>query len=54
LLNLLIRVARHEKIRRVHGPILAQNRPMLDICRELGFHLKYVREEAAFEASLET
>lgn len=54
LLNLLIRVARHEKIRRVHGPILGQNRPMLDICRELGFHLKYVREEAAFEASLET
>jgi acetyltransferase len=54
LLNLLIRIARLEKIQRIYGPILAQNQPMLDICRELSFHLKYVREEAAFEASLET
>jgi acetyltransferase len=53
LLTLLIRIARHEKIRRINGPILGQNQPMQDICRELGFNLKYVREEAAFEATLE-
>jgi acetyltransferase len=53
LLTLLIRVARHEKIRRIFGLILGQNQPMQDICRELGFHLRYDREEAAFEASLE-
>jgi acetyltransferase len=53
LLTLLIRIARHEKIRRIYGPILGQNQPMQDICRDLGFHLKYVREEASFEASLE-
>jgi acetyltransferase len=54
LLSLLIRVARREKIPRIHGYILEQNRPMQEICRKLGFDVSYVREEAAFEASLET
>ena len=53
LLNLLIRVARRERIPRIHGYILEQNQPMRDICSKLGFDVKYVREEAAFEVSLE-
>ena len=53
LLNLLIRVARRERIPRIHGQILEQNRRMQEICRNLGFHVRHVPEEADFEASLE-
>jgi acetyltransferase len=53
LLDKLIRVAAQEKIRRIYGQILPQNRPMLDICREAGLHVRYVPVEESYEASLE-
>ncbi len=41
LMERLIEVARREKVRRLVGIILPENRPMLNMCRKLGFHLEY-------------
>ena len=53
LLGMLVRVARRENIRRIHGLILEQNRSMQAVCRQAGFHVRYLPAEAAFEASLD-
>jgi acetyltransferase len=39
LLAKLIDVARRRGVRRLYGDILAQNRPMLELARKLGFDL---------------
>ncbi len=54
LLTHLLRIGRGERIPRIYGYILEQNRAMQEICRKLGFHVKYVPGEAAFEASIES
>jgi acetyltransferase len=52
LLRILVDLARRENIQRVSGLILTENRPMQEICRELGFRLGYSAEEGLVEASL--
>ena len=39
LVRRLIEVARAEKLDQVHGRVLSGNGRMLELCRELGFHL---------------
>jgi acetyltransferase len=53
LLRRLISLARNEGIRRVFGEILGENRAMQEICRQLGFELRYSIEDGAVEASIE-
>jgi acetyltransferase len=38
LLRRLVEIGRKERVGRIVGYILADNRPMLDVCRGLGFH----------------
>jgi acetyltransferase len=52
LLRRLISFARNEGIRRVFGAILAENWPMQEICRQLGFHLRHSIEDGMTEASI--
>ena len=42
----------NEGIRRVFGEILAENRAMQEICRQLGFDLRYSAEDGVVEASI--
>jgi hypothetical protein len=39
-------------MQRIFGLILSENRPMQEICRELGFTLGYSAEDGLVEASL--
>jgi acetyltransferase len=52
LLSHLIQIGHDERIPRIYGYILERNLGMQQICRKLGFELKYVPGEAAFEASI--
>jgi len=52
LLRRLVALARNEGIRRVFGDILAENRAMQEICRQLGFDLRYSIEVGVVEASI--
>jgi acetyltransferase len=52
LLSMLLSLARIEGIRRVFGDVLAENHRMLDICRKLGFDLRYSLEDGVVRASL--
>jgi acetyltransferase len=52
LLRRLISFARNEGIRRVLGAILAENWPMQEICRQLGFHLRHSIEDGMTDASI--
>jgi acetyltransferase len=45
LMRLMIDWARAEGIRRVEGSVLAENRPMLAVCRRLGFAVHPDRED---------
>ncbi|WP_430911248.1 bifunctional acetate--CoA ligase family protein/GNAT family N-acetyltransferase [Methylobacterium sp. sgz302541] len=47
LMRLMIDWARAEGIRRIEGTVLAENRPMLAVCRRLGFSAKPDPEDAA-------
>jgi acetyltransferase len=38
LLRRIVEIGRKERVGRIVGHILADNRPMLDVCRRLGFH----------------
>jgi acetyltransferase len=51
LLRRLLSLARKEGIRDVFGDILAENNAMQDICRQLGFDLRYSVEERVIKAS---
>ena len=53
LLERLLEVARQEGIRRVFGEILTENRAMQDVCRRLGFDLRYSVEEGVVKATIE-
>jgi acetyltransferase len=52
LLRRLISLARNEGIRRISGDILAENRAMQAICRQLGFDMHYSIEEGVVKASI--
>ncbi|HEY1759157.1 MAG TPA: bifunctional acetate--CoA ligase family protein/GNAT family N-acetyltransferase [Bryobacteraceae bacterium] len=53
LLRRLVALARSEGIRRVFGEILAENRAMQEICRQLGFDVRYSIADGVVEASIE-
>ena len=53
ILRTMIAIARQEKIRKLWGHILSENRTMQDVCKQLGFELKYSVEEGVVEASLD-
>jgi acetyltransferase len=40
----LIEIARSEKLDRMTVEVLGENRPMLEVCRALGFHLEHAEE----------
>ena len=52
LLRTLVSLAHSEGIRRVFGTILLENRAMQEICRQLGFDLRYSTEDGVMEASI--
>ncbi len=52
LLRRLVALARNEGIRRVFGEILTENRAMQEICRQLGFDVRYSAEDGMVEASI--
>jgi acetyltransferase len=51
LLGSLIAIGRQEGMGQIYGSILADNRPMLDVCARLGFELGFP-EDGVIEASL--
>jgi acetyltransferase len=51
LLGSLIAIARQEGVGRIYGSVLADNRPMLDVCARLGFEFGFP-EDGVIEASL--
>jgi acetyltransferase len=53
LLTTLLAIAREEKIARVTGNILPDNRPMLEICKALGFALEFDRDEGVVIAGID-
>ena len=52
LLRRLIALAKNEGIRHVLGDILADNRAMQEICRQLGFEVRYSVQEGVVKASI--
>ncbi len=52
LLRRLVQLAREVGIRRVVGDILAENQGMQEVCRALGFELKYSLEDHVIKATL--
>jgi acetyltransferase len=53
LLRRLIQVGRDEKLQRITGDILAENRGMQNVCKKLGFRLWYSLEDHLMKAELE-
>jgi acetyltransferase len=47
LMSLMIDWAKAEGISRVEGTVLRENRPMLAVCRQLGFTVKPDKEDGA-------
>jgi acetyltransferase len=52
LLRRLVTVAREEKLRRIVGEILPENRAMQTICERLGFKLRYSPQDSVVTAEL--
>ena len=52
LLRRLVAFARNEGIHRVFGQIMTENRAMQEICRQLGFEMRYSIEDGVVEASI--
>ncbi len=50
LLRRLLQVAAEEKLSRVTGDVLAENRPMQSVCLKLGFRLRYIAEDRIVKA----
>jgi len=46
LMTMIIEYARSEGIKRITGQVLRENNVMLQMCRELGFHIEYDPREA--------
>jgi len=53
LLTLGLEWARSERLARVHGLVLADNAPMLGLCRELGFALADGPDESLVQVALD-
>jgi len=53
LLGRLLEVGRQEKLGRIIGHILLDNRGMQRVCEKLGFHLRYVAQEGQVKAEIE-
>ena len=53
LLRQLIKFGRDEKLQRLTGDILLENRGMQEICKKLGFHLQYSPETLVVKIELE-
>jgi len=53
LLRRLLQAAAKEGIRRVFGDILTENRAMIEICRQLGFSIRYSAEDRVVKAILQ-
>ena len=47
LMQLIIEYARAEGVRSIHGQVLQENTMMLEMCRELGFHIETDPQERA-------
>ncbi len=52
LIHSVVSIARQEKISRLWGHILSENRTMQELARQAGFELRYSVEEGVVEASL--
>ena len=52
LLRRLILLARNEGVQHLGGDILTENRAMQEICRQLGFNLRYSVEDGVVKASM--
>ena len=52
LLKRLVDIGRDEKLTRIFGDILPENRDMLRVCDKLGFHHKYSAEERVVRAEI--
>ncbi len=53
LLKRLVDIGREEKVTRIFGDILPENRDMLRICDKLGFRRHYVAEDGVVRAEIE-
>jgi acetyltransferase len=53
LLKRLVEIGRLEKLTRIYGDILPENRDMLKVCDKLGFHRQYSAEDGVVRASIE-
>jgi acetyltransferase len=52
LLKRLVDIGRDEKLSRIFGDILPENRDMLRVCDKLGFHHQYSAEERVVRAEI--
>jgi acetyltransferase len=53
LLKRLVEIGREEKLSRIYGDILPQNRDMLRICDKLGFRRHYLAENGIVRAVMD-
>jgi acetyltransferase len=53
MMRTLVEVARKEHMSQVYGQILTDNRAMQEICKQLGFSLRYSREDRVVEVVLD-
>ena len=53
MMRILVDVARQEHMTRVFGQILTDNRAMQEICKQLGFKLRYSLEDRVVEAVID-
>jgi acetyltransferase len=53
LLKRLVNIGREEKLTRIFGDILPDNRNMLKICDKLGFRRHYLTKDGVVRAVLE-
>jgi acetyltransferase len=53
LLRRLVEIGREEKLTRIFGDILPENRDMLRVCDKLGFHRHYSTEEGVVTAEID-
>jgi len=53
LLRRLVEIGREEKLSRIYGEILPQNRDMLRICEKLGFRRHYLAENGIVRAEID-
>jgi acetyltransferase len=52
MMRTLVDVARKERVKQVFGQILTDNRAMQEICKQLGFKLRYSLEDRVVEAAM--